>query len=43
MTTSDPGDARKIIRKDSHLAFGCGFGLALLIVGALTILLLAGI
>ncbi|CAN5502425.1 hypothetical protein BH23CHL2_BH23CHL2_23760 [soil metagenome] len=43
MKTPDPGDARKIIRRDSHIALGCGFGLALLIVGALAILLLAGV
>ena len=41
---SDPDhrSARESIRHDSHLALGCGFSVALLVVAALVILLLTG-
>jgi uncharacterized protein YjeT (DUF2065 family) len=36
----DRASARAAIRKDSHLALGCGFGIALVVVGALVVYLL---
>ena len=38
--TDEPQRQREVIRRDSHLALGCGFGLALIIVAALIVLLL---
>jgi len=33
---------RSAIRRDSHLALGCGFAFALLVVGTLVVIYLAG-
>lgn len=41
MTQDMPDNVRRAIRRDSHLALGCGFAFALLVVSALIIYLLA--
>ena len=38
---TEPMPRREKIRQESHLALGCGFGFALLVVSVLIVLLLA--
>lgn len=43
MTTAEQESEREMIRRDSHLALGCAFGCALIVVALLIVLLLAGV
>lgn len=41
MRITPASSERETIRKDSHLALGCGFAFALLVVGTLVVIYLA--